>query len=84
MRSDLQALPAAIASDPSDDVARLVYADCPEEHGNAARAAFVRLQVEAERHHPDSGARRAGIASAGAVQTVRSRWASRIGSSRSA
>ena len=57
MTSDLQALLAAIVADPSDDVARLVYADCLEEHGNAARAAFVRLQIEAERHHPDSPAR---------------------------
>jgi uncharacterized protein (TIGR02996 family) len=57
MSSDLRALFAAIVADPSDDVARLVYADCLEEHGNAARAAFIRLQIEAERHHPDSNAR---------------------------
>ena len=59
MSSDLQALVAAIVADPSDDVARLVYADCLEEHGNAARAAFIRLQIEAERHHPDSNTRAA-------------------------
>jgi uncharacterized protein (TIGR02996 family) len=57
MSSDLQALLAAIVADPSDDVARLVYADCLEENGNAARAQFIRLQIEAERHHPDSNAR---------------------------
>ncbi|QJW97638.1 TIGR02996 domain-containing protein [Frigoriglobus tundricola] len=57
MPSDLPALLAAVVADPADDVARLVYADCLEESGNAARAAFIRLQIEAERHHPDSNAR---------------------------
>ncbi len=56
MTPDLQALLAAIVADPSDDVARLVYADCLEENGSAARAAFIRLQIEAGRHHPDSNA----------------------------
>src|SRR5215216_2835440 len=59
MTSDLQALLAAVVADPSDDVARLVYADCLEESGNAPRAAFIRLQIEAERHHPYSNARAA-------------------------
>jgi uncharacterized protein (TIGR02996 family) len=54
MSSDLQALLAAIVANPSDDVARLAYADCMEEQGNAPRAQFIRLQIEAERHHPDS------------------------------
>src|SRR5215218_9544016 len=54
MTSDLQALLAAVVADPSDDVARLVYADCLEESGNAPRAAFIRLQIEAERLHPAS------------------------------
>jgi uncharacterized protein (TIGR02996 family) len=44
-------------ADPSDDTVRLAYADCIEEQGNAARAAFIRLQIEAERLHPDSNAR---------------------------
>ncbi|MBP3957930.1 TIGR02996 domain-containing protein [Gemmata sp. G18] len=48
---------AAIVADPSDDVARLIYADCLQEHGNAARAEFIRLQIEAERHHPHSNTR---------------------------
>jgi len=55
--SDLQALLAAVVADPADDTARLVYADCLEESGNAARAAFIRLQIEAEHHHPDSNTR---------------------------
>ena len=54
MPSDLQALLAAIVADPSDDVARLVYADCLEENGNSARAVFIRLQIEAQRLHPAS------------------------------
>ncbi len=57
MTSDLQALLAAIIADPADDTTRLAYADCLEENGNAPRAEFIRLQVEAERHHPDSNAR---------------------------
>ncbi|VTR91036.1 unnamed protein product [Gemmata massiliana] len=57
MSSDLQSLLAAIVADPSDDIARFVYADCLQEHGNSARAEFIRLQVEAERHHPHSNTR---------------------------
>lgn len=56
MSADLKALLAAVVAEPSDDVARLVYADCLEEHGNIPRAHFIRLQIEAERHHPDSRA----------------------------
>lgn len=66
MTSDQRALLAAIVADPADDTLRLVYADCLDEHGNAARAEFIRVQVEAERHHPDSNTRgaledRAGV-----------------------
>ncbi|MCI0699580.1 MAG: TIGR02996 domain-containing protein [Planctomycetia bacterium] len=57
MTSDLRALLAAIVANPADDTARLVYADCLQENGNFARAEFIRLQIEAERHHPDSNAR---------------------------
>lgn len=67
MPSDLQALLAVVVADPSDDVARLVYADCLEESGNATRAAFIRVQIEAERHHPDSNARAALESQAGAL-----------------
>jgi uncharacterized protein (TIGR02996 family) len=59
MTDDLRALLAATVADPADDTIRLAYADCLEEHGNAARAAFIRLQIEAERHHPDSATRAA-------------------------
>jgi uncharacterized protein (TIGR02996 family) len=57
MPDDLRALLAAIVADPADDTARLVYADCLQEHGNLPRADFIRLQIEAERLHPDSNAR---------------------------
>ena len=56
MSTDLRFLMAAIAADPADDTARLIYADCLEEQGNAPRAEFIRLQIEAERLHPDSNA----------------------------
>jgi len=57
MPTDLRALLAAIVADPADDTARLVYADCLEEQGNIPRAQFIRLQIEAERLHPDSNTR---------------------------
>ena len=37
---------AAIRAAPDDDLARLVYADYLEERGDAARAEFIRVQVE--------------------------------------
>lgn len=57
--TDERALLATIVADPSDDTVRLAYADCIEDRGNAARAAFIRLQIEAERLHPNSNARAA-------------------------
>ena len=57
MPDDLRALLAAIVADPADDTARLVYADCLQEHGNTPRADFIRFQIEAERLHPDSNTR---------------------------
>ena len=57
MTDDARGLLAAIVADPADDTARLAYADCIEEGGNAARAEFIRVQVEAERLHPDANAR---------------------------
>src|SRR5215471_16043755 len=58
MSSDLRALLAAVVADPADDAARLAYAGCLQEHGHTPRAEFIRLQIEAERHHPDSVRRR--------------------------
>jgi uncharacterized protein (TIGR02996 family) len=44
--SDHDALLAAIQAAPDDDAPRLIYADWLEEHGDAARAEFIRVQVE--------------------------------------
>jgi uncharacterized protein (TIGR02996 family) len=51
--SERQALLRAVIDSPDEDAPRLVYADWLEEHGQTeadrARAAFIRLQVEAAR-----------------------------------
>jgi uncharacterized protein (TIGR02996 family) len=39
----------AIIESPDDDTPRLVYADWLEEHGQAERAAFIRVQCELAR-----------------------------------
>ena len=46
MLSNGQALFQAILDDPDDDTVRLVYADYLEEHGQPARADFIRVQIE--------------------------------------
>lgn len=46
---DWPAFVAAIVANPDDDTARLVAADFLEEHGDADRAAFIRVQVELAR-----------------------------------
>jgi uncharacterized protein (TIGR02996 family) len=43
------ALLRAILDSPEDDAPRLVYADWLEEHGEPARAEFIRLQIELAR-----------------------------------
>lgn len=51
--TDRAALLAAVLADPADDTPRLVYADFLEETGDpadAARAHFIRAEVEAEKH----------------------------------
>lgn len=50
--SDLDALYRAVLDRPDDDTPRLVYADALDDLGDAARAAFVRGQVEAARVAP--------------------------------
>jgi uncharacterized protein (TIGR02996 family) len=50
--SERQALLRALVDSPDEDAPRLVYADWLDEHGeeaDRARAAFIRLQVEAAR-----------------------------------
>ncbi len=43
---DVRHLWAAVLADPADDTARLVLADCVEEHGDPVRAAYIRAAVE--------------------------------------
>jgi uncharacterized protein (TIGR02996 family) len=45
----------AIVAEPDDDTPRLVYADWLEDHGQGARAEFIRIQIELSRltqHEP--------------------------------
>src|SRR3954447_2290691 len=44
--SDRDALLAAVRQAPDDDAPRLVFADWLDEHGEADRAEFIRLQIE--------------------------------------
>ena len=53
--TDHAALLAAVCDRPDDDTPRLVYADLLDDDGDAARAAFIRTQVELARtpeYHP--------------------------------
>jgi uncharacterized protein (TIGR02996 family) len=45
MTTDRAALLCAICEDPDDDTPRLVFADWLDEHGDADRADFIRLQI---------------------------------------
>src|ERR1700719_4532281 len=47
----------AILEAPDDDLPRLVYADWLDEHGDPARAEFVRVQCELARPGADDGRR---------------------------
>jgi uncharacterized protein (TIGR02996 family) len=51
--TDRDALIAAVAADPGDDLPRLVFADWLEEHGDPAQAAFIRGHVELTRMKPN-------------------------------
>ena len=46
---DEQGFLAAIREAPDDDTPRLIYADWLDDHGDADRAEFIRVQCEAER-----------------------------------
>jgi uncharacterized protein (TIGR02996 family) len=46
MTTEQEALFQTILDHPDDDAPRLVYADWLEEHGQPARAEFIRLQIE--------------------------------------
>jgi uncharacterized protein (TIGR02996 family) len=58
---DRAAFLAAIAAAPDDDLPRLVFADWLDEHGDAARAEFVRLQCAAARGEPADHERITGL-----------------------
>jgi uncharacterized protein (TIGR02996 family) len=62
--NDREALIAAIAADPKEDTPRLALADWLEEHGESARAAFVRLQYQAARLRPGTTPRADAIRAA--------------------
>src|SRR5262245_28522095 len=49
MTADGSALLRAVIENPDDDAPRLVYADWLDEHGDAAWAEFIRLQIAAAR-----------------------------------
>jgi uncharacterized protein (TIGR02996 family) len=53
MSPDQQALYAAVVASPDDDLPRLVYADWLEEHGDADRAEFIRVQCRLANSSPD-------------------------------
>ncbi len=46
------ALEAAVIADAENDLPRLVYADWLDEHGDPARAAFIRTQIALHDKHP--------------------------------
>jgi uncharacterized protein (TIGR02996 family) len=57
MTDDADALLRAVLTAPDDDAPRLVYADWLEEHGDPARAEFIRAQVELARPSTDPARR---------------------------
>jgi uncharacterized protein (TIGR02996 family) len=54
--TDRDAFLRAIIDRPEDDTARLVFADWLEEHGEAARGEFIRIEVQLARRDPDDEA----------------------------
>ncbi|MBY0457150.1 MAG: TIGR02996 domain-containing protein, partial [Gemmataceae bacterium] len=53
--TDQEALLAAIFAHPEEDTPRLAYADWLDEQGgdsNAARAAYIRMEIETARNFP--------------------------------
>src|SRR5437867_2252124 len=56
MTSDSDALFRAICEEPWEDTPRLVYADWLDEQGDAARAEFIRVQIEFAKPGTNMGA----------------------------
>jgi uncharacterized protein (TIGR02996 family) len=62
--TDRETFLRAICADPADDTARLVFADWLEEHGEAARGEFIRVEVALAHRIPEDeadGTRRAAL-----------------------
>jgi uncharacterized protein (TIGR02996 family) len=54
--TDRESFLRAICNDPADDTARLVFADWLEEHGEASRGEFIRVEVQLANRNPDDEA----------------------------
>jgi uncharacterized protein (TIGR02996 family) len=68
----------AILEKPDDDLPRLVYADWLDEHGDAARAEFIRVQIELARLPKDDPRRPALQARSDELQEAHAaRWVGR-------
>jgi uncharacterized protein (TIGR02996 family) len=57
MTDDADALLRSVLAAPDDDAPRLIYADWLDEHGDPARAEFIRAQVELARPSTDRARR---------------------------
>jgi uncharacterized protein (TIGR02996 family) len=71
--TDADALLAAVLAEPDDDGPRLVYADWLEEHGESARAEFVRTQLALTAYYHDMRFDPTGVCR-GCRGTDRGRW----------
>jgi uncharacterized protein (TIGR02996 family) len=73
--TDEQALFQTILEHPDDDAPRLVFADWLEEHGQAERAEFIRLQIEVTNlEHGDLQRTKFAVRAAHLLRTHRDDW----------
>jgi uncharacterized protein (TIGR02996 family) len=73
--TDEQALFQTILEHPDDDAPRLVYADWLEEHGDAERAEFIRVQIEAAHwEHGDPKRTKLEVRAAQLLRAHRDDW----------
>src|SRR5436309_2903540 len=70
---------ADIREHPDDDAPRLIYADWLDEHGDEARAEFIRAQIEMEKLAPDDIRRRDLVLRQHALESEhKARWAGEL------
>src|SRR5437870_8567401 len=70
-----RALLHAIAEEPTDEGLRLILADWLDDHGESARAEFIRIQLQFERlHEGDRGGEALKIQTAWLLEENRERW----------